>query len=200
MGVLFYVVLLLAVVLALLLVALLHAGFFYELRIRISTPLSCPKRVAYRLYTGPYKNCGGYFKQLISLVPDLKTFGVYYDDPDKVPQDKLRYIVGCCLSNDRSSGDEESLKSKGYSIWTFPTCTNAVITEFPWRSMLSLYVAPFCVYPPLKKYLGNLKSSCPGPILEVYEIDCIRYIAPLENNEGFFVPEVPMETETKKDQ
>ena len=67
--------------------------------------------------------------------------------------------------------------------------------------MLSLYVAPFCVYPPLKKYLGvsnpvniravsiravsialiiqNLKSSCPGPILEVYEIDCIRYIAPL---------------------
>ncbi len=84
MGVLFYVVLLLAVVLALLLVALLHAGFFYELRIRISTPLSCPKRVAYRLYTGPYKNCGGYFKQLISLVPDLKTFGVYYDDPDKV--------------------------------------------------------------------------------------------------------------------
>ncbi len=84
MGVLFYVVLLLAVVLALLLVALLHAGFFYELRIRTSTPLSCPKRVAYKLYTGPYKNCGSYFRQLISLAPTLKTFGVYYDDPDKV--------------------------------------------------------------------------------------------------------------------
>ena len=84
MGVLFYVVLLLAVILAVLLIALLHAGFFFDLRIRTSTPLSCPKRVAYRLYTGPYKNSGAAFKQLCGIVPDLKTFGVYYDDPDKV--------------------------------------------------------------------------------------------------------------------
>lgn len=84
MAVVFYVVLLLAILLALFLVALLHAGFFYELRIRTSTPLSCPKKVAYKLYTGPYKNCGAHFKSLITLVPTLKTFGVFYDDPDKV--------------------------------------------------------------------------------------------------------------------
>ncbi len=84
MAVLFYVVLLLAVLLALFLVALLHAGFFYELRIRTSTPLSCPKRVAYKLHTGPYRNCGAHFRRLATLVPSLKTFGVYYDDPDKV--------------------------------------------------------------------------------------------------------------------
>ena len=41
-----------------------------------------------------------------------------------------------------------------------------------------------------------------GPIFEVYENDCIRYIATLnENKEGFFVPEVAMETaEAKKKQ
>ena len=84
MGLLFYVALVLAVILALLFVALLHAGLFFDLRIRTSTPLSCPKRVAYRHYTGPYKNCGSSFKELCNMVPHLKTVGVYYDDPDKV--------------------------------------------------------------------------------------------------------------------
>ena len=37
-----------------------------------------------------------------------------------------------------------------------------------------------------------------GPIFEVCENDCIRYIATLTDKEGFFVPEVGMETETKK--
>jgi hypothetical protein len=39
-----------------------------------------------------------------------------------------------------------------------------------------------------------------GPIFEVCENDCIRYIATLSDKEGFFVPEVAMETETKKKQ
>ncbi len=29
-----------------------------------------------------------------------------------------------------------------------------------------------------------------GPVIEVCETDCIRYIAPLENNDGFYVPEL----------
>lgn len=84
MGLVFYVVLAVAIVLALFLVALLHAGFFTDLRIRTSTPLSCPKRVAYKFHTGSYKQCGGAFRRVMSLAPTLKTFGVYYDDPRKV--------------------------------------------------------------------------------------------------------------------
>ena len=37
-----------------------------------------------------------------------------------------------------------------------------------------------------------------GPIFEVCENDCIRYIATLTDKEGFFVPEVAMEMEAKK--
>ena len=37
-----------------------------------------------------------------------------------------------------------------------------------------------------------------GPIFEVCENDCIRYIATLTDKERFFVPEVAMEMETKK--
>lgn len=84
MGVVFYIVLALAIVLAFLLGALLHAGFFSDLLIRTSTPLSCPKRVAYKLYTGSYKQSGTGFKELMGIVSTLKTFGVYYDDPKKV--------------------------------------------------------------------------------------------------------------------
>jgi hypothetical protein len=39
-----------------------------------------------------------------------------------------------------------------------------------------------------------------GAIFEVCENDCIRYIATLSDKEGFFVPEVAVETEAKKKQ
>ena len=44
-----------------------------------------------------------------------------------------------------------------------------------------------------KRSLSNV-----GPFLEVCGQDCIHYIAPLENNDGFFVPEVAREEESKK--
>ena len=43
--------------------------------------------------------------------------------------------------------------------------------------------------------------DCAGPILEVCEAGLTHYIAPLENNDKFFVPEVTdMEKEAKKEQ
>ena len=66
--------------------ALLHAGLFYELGIRTSVPLpeACPKKVAYKLHRGPYKNAGSACKELLSTVPRLKQFGIYYDSPYEV--------------------------------------------------------------------------------------------------------------------
>ncbi len=84
MGVMFYLVLVVLFLLCLLLMALVHAGFFYDLRIRTSTPLSAPRRTAYKLYRGAYSNAGSGFKELAGLVPHLKTFGIYYDDPKTV--------------------------------------------------------------------------------------------------------------------
>ena len=77
----------------------------------------------------------------------------------QVSEPNQRYIVGCCLTDSTSSA-EQLLKSKGYSIWTFPSCSNAVITEFPWRSMLSIFVAPYCVYPALQKYFQVCVCVC----------------------------------------
>ena len=77
-------ILLLAIIVSL--VALLHAGLFVELRIRTTVPLpeACPKRVAYKLHRGPYKNAGKAFNELLGIVPKLRLFGIYYDSPNKV--------------------------------------------------------------------------------------------------------------------
>ena len=84
MGVVFYLVLGVVVVLVLFLLAMVHAGYFYALRIRTSIPLSLPGRVAYKLHKGSYSNAGPAFKELASLAPRLRTFSIYYDDPRKV--------------------------------------------------------------------------------------------------------------------
>ena len=73
----------------------------------------------------------------------------------QVPQDQLRYIVGCCLPDGPAGkeSDEEHLRRLGFHLWTFPKCSEAVITEFPVRSFLSMYIAPMVVYPSLVKYI-----------------------------------------------
>ena len=84
METLHYCLIALVVVLAIILGAVVHAGFFYELMIRVTTSPSCPQRVAYGVHTGPYKNAGKGFGTLSRLVPSKKLFGAYYDDPKEV--------------------------------------------------------------------------------------------------------------------
>ena len=65
-----------------------------------------------------------------------------------------RCIIGCCLTTgSANSAQEGMLQDAGYSMWTFPKCSRAIITEFPLRSMLSIIIAPSCVYPAISKYI-----------------------------------------------
>ena len=69
---------------AVVLLVLTHAGFFYTIRLRMVPPPVLPHHVAYVQKTGTYKNAGAAFKRLGSLAPKTKLFGIYYDDPDTV--------------------------------------------------------------------------------------------------------------------
>ena len=80
---LLYVGIALVIVIFILLGVLAHAGYFYTLLIRTVIPLSVPKRVAYKVYRGPYHNNSG-FKELQKVAPTATTFGIYYDDPKEV--------------------------------------------------------------------------------------------------------------------
>ncbi len=50
--------------------------------------------------------------------------------------------------------------------------------------------------------IQEFELSDTGPVIELYEVDCIRYITPIHNSGGFFVPEVgngeSPDNETKK--
>ena len=48
--------------------------------------------------------------------------------------------------------------------------------------------------------MQELDLKCVGPIVEIYIDGCTQYVAPLENNEGFFVPEIAKQQESKKEQ
>lgn len=80
----YYFLIALCVVCVLALLILVHAGFFYDLQIRIAPPASLPRRVAYSVHKGSYKNASKPCGRLSQLVPQLKLFGVYYDDPKEV--------------------------------------------------------------------------------------------------------------------
>ena len=90
-----YILILVAILLAVFLGCLVHAGFFYTPRAWTSIPYSIPSRVAYKVYRGPYKNIGAGLNDIRQVAPSLKKFGVYYDDPAKVRQSRRgkNYII-----------------------------------------------------------------------------------------------------------
>ena len=136
-----------------------------------------------------------------------------------MPEAELRCIVGCNLPDLPESVVEKTLQNCGHSVWTFPQCNKAVITEFPCRSFVSCIIAPGIVYPALNRYfdvsvsccvywvwvkyslyMQEFSLKCGGPILEIYVDGFTQYVAPLQQNDGFFVPEIAQLKESKKSQ
>merc|ERR1712226_488069 len=56
-----------------------------------------PRVIAYKTYTGNYKEVGDAFAWLVKAAPFSDTLGIYYDDPTEVGADKCRYVVGAIV-------------------------------------------------------------------------------------------------------
>jgi effector-binding domain-containing protein len=174
---------------------LLYSGYFYRHAITRGVPNSLPRRFAYKIFIGPYENVGSAFKDLMSIAPNLTLFGCYYDDPDEVPNERLRSAIACCLPDDKTKEAkiEKLLEESGYNIETFPKCTDALITHHPFRNMLSILFATRKVYPSLiehiKKHTETINRV--GPFIEMYQGSMIEYIVVLEPTEGFYVSKLP---------
>ncbi|CAI8030464.1 hypothetical protein GBAR_LOCUS17277 [Geodia barretti] len=63
---------------------LTHAGYFSDLRIRTSLPVSLPRRAAYLIHRGPYKEVCTPLERITAIGRHQKIFCVFYDDPEKV--------------------------------------------------------------------------------------------------------------------
>jgi len=100
-------------------------------------------------------------------IETFKGFGIYYDNPKKVSKESLRSEAGCILepSDIAKTGD---LKGK-YQIKVFPE-GGYLVTEFPYKNRLSVFVSLTKVYPALNKYTEINNLSNDGFVMEVYDI------------------------------
>ena len=126
---------------------------------------------------GAYKNAGEIFTNAFCLSPDRRTMGIYYDDPDTVPESDLRFAVGSILAEGVDATPDHAELSKylsdGFKLIHFPKPEFAVVATFPFRTTLSIYLAIWKVYPKLKHFIAS-KGLCAYPCLEIYDSNVIH--------------------------
>ena len=76
--------------------------------------------------------------------------------PLQVAPESLRWVVGCIVAEGANLADPSLVKAfteKDYKQFTFPAVANAVCTEFPYRTQLSIFLGIYRVYPQLGYYV-----------------------------------------------
>ena len=65
-------------------VFVVYSGLFSEIKVGVGTPPIKSATILYKFGKGSYKNTGGVFTEVTSIAPKMKSFGIYYDDPEQV--------------------------------------------------------------------------------------------------------------------
>lgn len=180
-------------------VLLAYLGMFREILINVGKPPTKKFRGYYKFARGDYKESGTLFEEVNKLAPDLRTFGVYYDNPEKTLPAGRRYIVGSIVEEDgvpatKDEGHlkevEKALQEGGYKETEIPGVENAAFVSFPWRTNFSVWIAVNRVYTALNSFLKD-KRLDHGPFLEVYDRqnEIMHFVTPLENFDDFYVLE-----------
>ncbi|XP_071960972.1 testis-expressed protein 264-like [Antedon mediterranea] len=171
---------------------LFYSGLLYPIEFKAGKPPVGSLQIAYKFGRGQYSDVGEYFGEVGKLVPSAyRSFGMYYDDPEKVPSGKQRYAVGTILSEGDAEPDKElmeKLESNGYKFHNIPEVTNMVHTTFPNKSFLSIIIGMQRVYPAFGTYIEETGLSA-HPCFEIYDNDLIYFMAPLAKQSEFYVPE-----------
>jgi len=171
---------------------IVQAGLFAKIDVKTVEPKDYSSMVvAYKSARGPYKGAGEIFTDICSIIMNRDHIGIYYDDPDAVAGNDLRYAVGAILATGSEEPDPvelEAVTKEGYKIAHFPKPNYVVLAEFPFTNTLSIYMGIFRVYPKLKEYIAT-HGLCAYPALEIYTSNKIKFMMPLSKQEDFFVPE-----------
>ncbi len=99
-------------------------------------------------------------------VETTRGFGVYYDNPREVPGEQCRSIAGCIVE----TGDLDKIEKvkEKYFVREYPSA-QAVVTEFPFRGKMAIFIGIMKAYPLLGKYMEE-KSYTMCPSLEIYDM------------------------------
>ena len=125
---------------------LIYSGIFHRVTVDTKPAPFGELVIAYKTGKGAYKNTASIFGQAHALLPGHLCIGIYYDDPESVPEAELRYAVGLVLAADDKEPDPAELDlmlENGYKVAVLPKQQFAVVSSFPLNTSLSLFIAIF---------------------------------------------------------
>ncbi len=149
---------------------LAYLGFFK--RPVITTKVVGPYKIIYKDHVGPYQETGkiqdDIYEYLIKEhnLETYKGIGVYYDNPKKVPAEKLRSKAGCII--EPKDMDQNIRLTGTYKVMTIAG-QPMIYAEFPFKSKLSIMVGIMKVYPLLESYCEQ-KDLKFRESMEIYDI------------------------------
>jgi hypothetical protein len=172
----------LVILLAIIVIFLVYSGLFSTITI-VEKEIG-PYTLVFEEYRGDYSNAGTIFRRVYDVlekdygIKPERGFGIYYDDPRTVPKEKLRSDVGCVI-NARDAGKLNAagapFKVRGMKK------TMSVAADFPFRSMVSVYVGVMRVYPKMDAYIKDRKLATEYS-MELYDFESkkILYAFPIK--------------------
>ncbi len=144
---------------------LVQAGLFYK--VQVKEDVTGPFTVVYTEHKGDYAKAvreGNTVYQVLVAeygITPVKGFGIYYDDPKKVPKEKLRSEIGCII--------EPSDYGKTKIITKFKVRTleakKSLVAYHPFTNPFSVILGMSKVYPEFAKKPGSYNYS-----MEIYDI------------------------------
>lgn len=147
-----------------------YYGFFQKVSFREVD--AGGEKLVYQEILGDYKKSGVAIDQVYrSLKDDFGVectlgFGIYYDNPQETPADKLRSDVGCVLPEEASFKIDQVANK--FKVKRQPV-VKSIITEFPYRDHNSFLFGVLKVYPRLAAYQKD-NGYGQAPVMEIYDL------------------------------
>jgi hypothetical protein len=106
--------------------------------------------------TGSYSKVGNSIMEVDNKLKKMgvtssKAFGIYYDNPKVMADEKCRSFVGNILEEQDLSRVDD-LKSAGFRVDSVPYA-KTIIAEFPMKNSISYMIGPMKIYPKISKYM-----------------------------------------------
>ncbi|CAF3693093.1 unnamed protein product [Rotaria sp. Silwood1] len=163
-------------------------GLFKSISIKITQPPFNTLTIVYKFQRGNYSKSSDIFKDIDKYSSSPDKLGIYYDCP-KTPVEKRRFVVGAIVDEVKDRELIKQMQKNNYKIFKLPQPVQSIYTTFPFKNLLSIFIAIMRVPYRLGDYIQKNKLEA-HPFLEIYKRPLIHYIIPLSNFDAYNVPEI----------
>ncbi|CAF1514731.1 unnamed protein product [Rotaria sordida] len=163
-------------------------GLFKPISIKITQPPFNELTILYKFQRGDYSKSGDIFKDIDKYSSSHDKLGIYYDSP-KTSVEKRRFAVGAIVDEINDRELIKQMQKNNYKIFKLPQPNRSIYTTFPFKNLLSIFIAIMRVPYRLGDYIQKNKLEA-HPFLEIYKRPLIHYIIPLSNFNAYNVPEI----------